>query len=159
MAATLLATKWGRIQDLKPADTDALADPSSTNLVPGGKITNGGVVGKMGYFCIFNMDGGTDADYTHPFDWPVMGDFTVAINSLAADLASATTVDVSVQGSVDGIIYADLHTDMIDNGAIDNAVVFKTYDYDGKGVMPYMRLEITAATASDESIMINVVPH
>ena len=43
---------------------------------------------------------------------------------------------------------------------LDNVTKAAVYDYDAKGRMPYMRLELTAAAnAQNESIMIHVVPH
>ena len=145
MAAALLGTKWSRIADMTATDDLDTDNPDVTPYTtPMGKVANGGVTGTMGYYCIFNMDGGTDEDYTHPFDFPIMGDFTIVLNSGGSDLGAATTMDCSVQGSV----------------AIDNVVAAAVYDYDAKGRMPYMRLELTAASnAQDESIMIHVVPH
>ena len=68
----------------------------------------------MGYFCVFRHDGGTEADWTEPFNFPVNGDFTITINSTGEGLDADTTMDVSVQGSVNGTDYVDLHTDLID---------------------------------------------
>ena len=114
----------------------------------------------MGFFCVFRHDGGTEADWTEPFDFPIMGDFTVAINSSGEDLSHSTTMDVSVQGSIDNVNWVDLHTDLIDGVVIDDTVVAAVYDYDAKGRMPYMRLELTAGTPSTaENILIHVVPH
>jgi hypothetical protein len=158
MAAELLGTKWSRIADMTA--TDALADPASSYVTPGGLVSNGGVTGTMGYYCIFNMDGGTDADYTHPFDFPIMGDFTIVLNSGGSALGGNLTMDCSVQGSVDGVNYVDLHTDVLDGVALNDVTAAAVYDYDAKGRMPYMRLELTAASnAQNESIMIHVVPH
>ena len=139
--------------------TDALA-AGDTYGVPGGLVANGGVTGTMGYYCIFNMDGAAGADETHHFDFPVMGDLTVVINSGGSDLGAATTMDVSMQGSVDNVNWVDLHTDFLDGVAIDNVVAAGVYDYDAKGRMPYMRLELTPASNEQaEAIMIHVVPH
>ena len=153
----ITATKWGRIADMTATDALAAGD---TYGVPGGLVANGGVTGTMGYYCIFNMDGDTGADETHDFDFPVMGDLTVVINSGGSDLDTGTTIDVSMRGSVDGVNYVDLHTDFIDGVSIDNVPAAAVYDYDAKGRMPYMRLELTpASNEEEESIMIHVVPH
>ena len=105
-------------------------------------------------------DGAAGADETHHFDFPVMGDLTVVINSGGSDLGAATTMDVSMQGSVDNVNWVDLHTDFLDGVAIDNVVAAGVYDYDAKGRMPYMRLELTPASNEQaEAIMIHVVPH
>ena len=166
MAAEGKSTKWGRIADL--STTPVYADYTATildagaggRITPGGTVANGGVSGTMGYFCVFRHDGGTEADWTEPFNFPIMGDFTVAINSTGEDLSASTTMDVSVQGSIDNVNWVDLHTDMIDGVVIDDTVVAAVYDYDAKGRMPYMRLELTPASNEQaESIMIHVVPH
>ena len=166
MAAEGKSTKWGRIADLSTTPvyagyTSAMLDAGKgANITPGGTINGQGTTGTMGYFCVFRHDGGTEADWTEPFDFPINGDFTIAINSSGEDLDASTTMDVSVQGSVNGVDYVDLHTDLIDGVVIDNTVVAGVYDYDAKGRMPYMRLELTAGTASTaENILIHVVPH
>jgi len=160
MAAALLGSPWETYVDLAPADADALADPAGLYSKVGPKINGQGTTGSMGHYCYFNMDGGTDADWTHHFDFPVRGDFTIVINALGGNLPSGTTIDVSVLGSVDGTNYVDLHTDIIDGVAIDDTVAVAVYDYDAKGRMPYMKLELTAASnASDETILLAVIPH
>ena len=160
MAAALLGSPWERYVDLAPADADALADPGSAYAKIGPEFRGSGTQGTMGYFCYFNMDGGTDADYTHHFDFPITGDFTIVCNALASDLGGALEMDVSVQGSVDGTNYADLHTDIMNGVTIDDAVKVAVYNYDEKGRMPYMRLELTAAAnAQNETILLAVIPH
>ena len=165
MAAEGKSTNWGRIADLSttPVYSSLTLDAGAGGrITPGGKIANGGVTGTMGYFCVFRHDGGTEADWTEPFNFPIMGDFTIAINGSGEDLSASTTMDVSVQGSIDCVDtnYVDLHTDLIDGVVIDNTVVAAVYDYDAKGRMPYMRLELTAGSASTaENILIHVVPH
>ena len=90
-ASALLATKWSRLADLNPADKNDLDTSfgltggtdlaNQAQTTPTGKIANGGMVSTAnGYYCLFNLDGGTDEDYTHPFDWPVTGDFTITVN-------------------------------------------------------------------------------
>ena len=166
MAAEGKSTKWGRIADLSTTPVYAgftagmLDAGAGANITPGGLVANGGITGTMGYFCVFRHDGGTEADWTEPFDFPINRDFTITINSTGEDLSASTTMDVSVQGSVNGTDYVDLHTDLIDGVVIDDTVVAGVYDYDAKGRMPYMRLELTAGTASTaENILIHVVPH
>ena len=166
MAAEGKSTKWGRIADLSTTPVYAgftagmLDAGAGANITPGGLVANGGITGTMGYFCVFRHDGGTEADWTEPFDFPINGDFTITINSTGEDLSASTTMDVSVQGSVNGTDYVDLHTDLIDGVVIDDTVVAGVYDYDAKGRMPYMRLELTAGTASTaENILIHIIPH
>jgi hypothetical protein len=159
MAAELLGSRWETYTDLNPADADQLVDFSGPLSKPGPKINGSGTIGTMGHYCYFNMDEGTDADYTHPFDFPIDGDFTIVINALAGNLPNGTTMDVSVQGSVDGDNWVDLHLDIIDGLSIDNQLRVVVYDYDAKGRMPKMRLELTAASnASDETILLGIVP-
>ena len=166
MAAEGKSTNWGTIADLSTTPvyagyTAAMLDAGAgANITPEGTINGQGTTGTMGHFCVFRHDGGTEADWTEPFNFPVNGDFTIAINSSGEALSASTTMDVSVQGSVNGTNYVDLHTDLIDGVVIDNTVVAGVYDYDAKGRMPYMRLELTPASNEQaEAIMIHVVPH
>ena len=167
MAAEGKSTNWGTIADLSTTPvyaglTSGLLDAGAgANFTPGGlQNASGGIEGTMGHFCVFRHDGGTEADWTEPFDFPVNGDFTIAINSSGEDLDASTTMDVSVQGSIDNVNFVDLHTDLIDGVVIDDTVVAGVYDYDAKGRMPFMRLELTAGTASTaENILIHVIPH
>ena len=166
MAAEGKSTNWGTIADLSTTPvyagyTAAMLDAGAgANITPGGLVSGTSVTGTMGHFCVFRHDGGTEADWTEPFNFPINGDFTIAINSSGEDLSASTTMDVSVQGSVDGTNYVDLHTDLIDGVVIDDVVVAGVYDYDAKGRMPHMRLELTAGTASTaENILIHVIPH
>ena len=105
MAAESKSTKWGRIADLSTTpvyeNLPALDAGAGAGIVPGGLVANGGVTGTMGYFCVFKHDGGTEADWTEPFNFPVMGDLTIVLNSSGEVTSSNTTFDVSVEGSVD----------------------------------------------------------
>mgnify|MGYP003154161993 CR=1 FL=1 len=155
MAAELLGSKWSTMADLNIAEATVEAFVNTDT--PRSKVTLGNPA-SMGHYCYFAMDGGTDADYTYPFDFPINGDFTIVINALAGNLPNATTIDVSVQGSVDGDNWVDLETDIIDGLSIDNQLRVAVYDYDAKGRMPKMRLELTAASnASDETILLGIV--
>ena len=154
MAVT--ATKWGRIADMTATEALAAGDVGE---VPGGLVANGGVTGTMGYYCIFNMDGDTGADETHDFDFPVNGDLTVVINSGGSNLDTGTTIDVSMRGSVDGVNYVDLHTDVIDGVQMNDALAIGVYDYDAKGRMPFMRLGINPLTGRNETILIAIISH
>jgi len=155
----ILGSPWETYSDLNPTDKDALPESSSQFESIGPKINGAGTIGTMGHFCYFNLDNGTDEDYTLPFDWAINGDFTVVCNALATDLAGSTAMDVSVQGSVDGVNYMDLHEDILDGVAIKDSVQAAVYDYDAKGRMPYMRLGLTPGTGRDESILLAIIPH
>ena len=168
MAAEGKSTKWGRIADL--STTPVYADYPATmldagagaNITPGGAVNGQGTTGTMGYFCVFRHDGGTEADWTEPFNFPVMGDLTIVLNSSGEVTSANTTFDVSVEGSVDGVHYVQLKDNVIADadGNINDNTLAGVYDYDANGRMPYMRLQLTAATASTaENILIHVVPH
>ena len=130
MGAELLGSRWETYTDLNPADADAIADFGGEFSKPGPKINGSGTIGTMGHYCYFNMDEGTDADYTQPFDF-----------------------------SIDGENWVDLHLDIINGVSIDDTLAIAVYDYDAKGRMPKMRLELTAASnASDETILLGIVP-
>ena len=159
MAAELLGSKWSTMADLTVADGTLLTKLVSD--VPGaGSLNN-----TMGHFCHFAMDGGTEDDYTASFDWPVKSDFTIVINAtkIAMTGATNTTLDVGVEGSVDGTnfaLMADKTAILADgDGDIDGNMYLAVYDYDAKGRMPYMRLQLTAATPSDSTFLIAIYPH
>ena len=168
MAAESKSTKWGRIADLDTTPVYAALGATELDagagalVTPGGVIANGGVTGTMGYFCVFRHDGGDEADYTEPFDFPINGDFTIAINGTGEATSANTTFDVSVEGSINGTNYVQLKSNVIADsaGTINANVRAGLYDYDAEGRMPYMRLQLTAATVSDaENILIHVIPH
>ena len=155
----ILGSPWETYSDLNPADKDALPESSSEMESIGPKINGAGTIGTMGHYCYFNLDNGTDEDFTLPFDFPINGDFTIVCNALKTDLAGATAMDLSVQGSIDGVNYLDLHTDLLSGVAIDDAMQAGVYDYDTKGRMPYMRLGLTPGTGRNETILLAIVPH
>jgi hypothetical protein len=154
----LFGSDWSTYSDLAEATIEAAAATD----VFGPSINGSGTTGTMGHYCYFEMDGNTTNDYTKPFDFIVDGDFTVVINATAVATDSATTLDVTVQGSVDGSNYVDLasKTDILEDGdgTIQSLVKMAVYDYDAKGRMPFMRLGITAATPSNSTIVIAIIP-
>tara|TARA_R110000824_G_scaffold339965_1_gene526487 strand:+ start:293 stop:772 length:480 start_codon:yes stop_codon:yes gene_type:complete len=157
----LFGSDWSTYSDLALAE--ATIEAAGAADVFGPSINGSGTTGTMGHFCYFEMDGNTTDDYTKPFDFPVTGDLTIVINATAVNTDAATTLDVSMQGSVDGSNYVELSskTDLLQDsdGTIDTLVKTAVYDYDAKGRMPYMRLGITAATPSNSTIVLAVVPH
>ena len=154
MSATLLGSKWSTKADLS-VNVEAFTDAD----VPG----DGKLDVTMGHFCHFNMDDGAHADYTRHFDWPVNGDFTVVVNATGVTVDdSSNALDVGVQGSVDGTNYVSLGAaDAVIDGLVIGGGLAKAgvYDLDANGKMPYMRLVITAADASDSTIVVAVIPH
>lgn len=152
MAAERHGSHWSTKADLTVTNAVTLAYTVDSKLGEALSTT-------MGHYCAFRMDGGTDADYTYDFDFPILGDFMIVLNPTGADLGSGTTIDCTVQGSADGTNYVDLHTDIIDDGAIDDAMVTAVYDADAKGIMPFMRLELTSVSNHvDEAMIIQIVP-
>ena len=152
MAAEKLGGKWSKGADLSLGDATIRDYTTGTDL-------SASLSKTMGNYCAFDMDGGTDADYTEPFDFPILGDFMVIVNATGINLGAATTMDVSVQGSADGDNWVDLHTDILDGVAIDDVMATAVYDADAKGIMPYMRLELTAASnARTEAILLQIDP-
>ena len=152
--AERLGSKWSSLADLTIAN--ATVEAYASSVIPGESTLNN----TVGHWCYFAMDGGTDADYTYDFDWPIQGDFTIIINPTLIDTDAATTLNVSVKGSVDGTNYVDLHDNIISAGAIDTAAQVAVYDLDAKGKLPHMHLELTAAAnQSDSTIIIGVIPH
>ena len=155
----LTATKWGRKADYAGFDGD---DTAPTGTIPGGAIANGGETSTMGYYCKFDMGSDTSVNYSHAFDFPVTGDLTIVVNPTGENLGGGQSPNVSIQGSVDGIAtnYVDLHDNIITSTDIDDNAAAAVYDYDAKGRMPYMRVEITqTSSARDKAIMVVVVPH
>lgn len=155
MAAEKLGGKWSTSANLAAGDAAILAYTTGTDL----SDVAYGVTKTMGHYCVFDMDGGTDADFTEHFDFPILGDFMIIVNPTGVNLSGGVAVDVSVQGSADGTNYVDLHTDILDGVTIDDAMVTAVYDADAKGIMPYMRLEITTtANAQNEAILLQIDP-
>ena len=155
----LTATKWSKKADYAGFGPD---DTAPIGTIPGGVVANGGETSTMGNYCIFDMGSDTSVNYTHPFDFPVTGDLTIVVNSTGEDLGGAQSPNVSIQGSIDGVEtnYVDLHDNIITSTDIDDNAAAVVYDYDAKGRMPYMRIEITqTSSARDKAIIVNVVPH
>ena len=157
----LFGSSWSTYADLSLAEATIEAAAATDTFGP--SVNGLGTIGNMGHFCYFEMDGNTTDDYTKPFDFPVNGDLTIVINATKVNTDASTTLDVSMQGSVDGVNYvelADKTTILQDSdGTIDTIVKSAVYDYDAKGRMPFMRLGITAATPSNSTIVIAVIPH
>jgi hypothetical protein len=155
----LFGSDWSTYSDLTLAE--ATIEAAGATDIFGPSVNGSGTKGTMGHFCYFEMDGNTTDDYTKPFDFVVEGDFTVVINATAVNTDAATTVDVTVQGSVDGSNYVALTANIIQDsdGTIDTLVKTAVYDYDANGRMPFMRIGITAATPSNSTIVIAIIPH
>ena len=161
MAVT--GSQWSKQADLTLAQ--ATLEAKSKHEPPSGKVNGQGTNGTMGYWCHFDMNNTDVAQDTEPFDFPVNGDLTVAINATAGDFTgvSGATADVSVIGSVDGTNYVELADKTIcvqdSDGTIDGAMKVFVYDYDAKGRLPYMALRIQMNTGTAFAFLVNVIPH
>lgn len=155
-AGVVLGSKWSTKANLSL--TEATLEAYDKTIIPGGDSLNN----TMGHFCHFAMLADTNDNYTEPFDWPIFEDFLVVVNPTGVDTDNATTIDVTVNGSFDGTEYVELaaKTDIIQDsdGNIDGNALVGLYDLDAKGKMDIMRLTITAATPSDSTVLIAIVP-
>ena len=121
-----------------------------------------GINAQVRHEChMWNVD---TADFASlPFDWAVNGDFTVVVNSAgnSAD-ADPGAIEVEIEGSVDGTNWTQLQ-DMGDFSPGTSAVVGTlVYDFDTYGKMPYMRVTMNSANATDNSakpFKVNVFMH
>lgn len=155
-------SKWSRQADLTVAGATLEAYGKETP--PSAKVNGSGTAGTMGYWCHYDAGGTTERRTTEPFPFPVIGDLTIVINATAVDFGSADTIDLSMQGSMNGTAWTELadETALIQDstGTVEDVVLACVYDYDAKGRMPYMRLAIQAnATSANNAILIGVVPH
>ena len=160
---------WVRIGSNTNSTLDSsalIADNSNTIINSGLENPAPGTAGEMRRECHVwmdeNGDTGGNASQTANFDWVVKGDFTVTINAALKTLdADPGNVDVDVYGSVDGTNYTKM-ADLITWTAGTATMAVAVYDYDGSGVMPYMRLEFSQTNDVDNSgtpIKVVVNPH
>jgi hypothetical protein len=141
-----------------------------TNIVDDNKAgqyaANGDWVGKGGHVfkeCTLTLNGTGNA-FTEHFDFPIMGDLTIVVNSNGADIDNnypGANCKVTVQGSVDGTSWVDLDTSSAFTGGvtIDGKAQMHLYDYDEEGRMPYMRLKMVGNGTGTNDIKIAVIPH
>jgi hypothetical protein len=115
-----------------------------------------------------DLNGAPDYAYTSTFDWPVMSDFSVYYESKDASgdpqtlnlNGSSSDLIVTIQGSVDGVKYVDMHTgDAIVREGSEVGVF--VYDMDGSGIAPFIRIKITADDGfiGTHDLWVTVVPH
>jgi len=126
-----------------------------------------GTDGQVRHECLMWLDG-TAKISTNNFDFSINGDFTVVLNGTLNQMpANAGTVDVDVEGSLDGTNYTKLQ-DLVSwaagGGATTETVAMGVYDYDGNGRLPYMRLALTPsgdanADAVEDHIKITIFLH
>ena len=103
-----------------------------------------------------------DNTETKDFNWSVIGNFTVVLNSaLQTSMSDPGDIDVDIVGSVDGENYTKM-SDLVTWDAGTGTVGIGVYDYNANGVMPYMRIRLNCGSAvdnSDKPIKINVMMH
>jgi hypothetical protein len=104
-----------------------------------------------------------DDTETKDFNWSVIGNFTVVLNSaLQTSMSDPGDIDVDIVGSVDGENYIKM-ADLVNWDAGTGTVGIGTYDYNAHGVMPYMRIRLncenSGADNSAKPIKINVMMH
>ena len=140
----MAASKWHKITNTTDADL-------------AGSLTLKG--GTMLIECNIDLNGQTEV-FTEHFDFPVIGDFTLVVNSGSENVTNTyfgANCKVKVQGSVDGTNYVEL--DSFANKDFDTKPYVHVYDYDGKGRMPYMRISVDGNGSGSEDIKIAIIPH
>ena len=110
----------------------------------------------------------TDKLSTPNFNWAVMGDFTVTITTHDYDPGEAEDgdsegsekhIDIDIMGSVDGTNYVELDgkDDIIVDTKKAGAYV---YDFDSKGLMPHMRIDVDPdGTITSQQVWVTVTSH
>ena len=141
----MAASKWHRITNITDSD------------LAGSLTLLGGTVFRE---CNIKL-AGTSEVFTLPFDWAIKGDFTVVVNSGSVNVANTYFGDsnckIAVRGSVDGDTYIDLDT--ATDKDFDTKPYAHVYDYDGKGIMPYMRIGLDGSGNGAEVIKVAIFPH
>ena len=122
---------------------------------------HGGINAQVRHEChMWLIDG--DNTETKDFNWSVIGNFTVVLNSaLQTSMSDPGDIDVDIVGSVDGENYTKM-SDLVTWDAGTGTVGIGVYDYNANGVMPYMRIRLNCGSAvdnSDKPIKINVMMH
>ena len=144
-------------------DLDVVAVTNSENLANVDIVQNEGINAQVRHECHMWLDY-TDPIDTKPFDWPVIGDFTVMVNAANVTLAADPgNVDIDVMGSVDGTTYVKLADGLTWYAATAATQVDSfVYDYDASGRMPYMLIRFDCGTNNDnrhKPIKIVVMAH
>ena len=119
-----------------------------------------GINAQVRHECHMWLDD-TNAIYTKTFDWAINTDFTVVMNGALQTLAGDPgNLECVIQGSIDNTNWVDMR-DMGDWDAGTATVGQLTYDFDGYGRMPYMKINVdgNAVDNSAEPFTINVFMH
>jgi hypothetical protein len=147
----MAASKWYKITNIVDADG------------AGQLLADGTFAGKGGHVfkeCDIDLNGTTEV-YTESFDFPIMGDFSIVVNTGGVNinnLYSGANCKINVYGSVDGVNWTDA-LDSIANKDFDGKPYVHVYDYDEEGRMPFMRIGLDGNGAGTEKIKVAVIPH
>ena len=139
-------------------DTDSPANVSIVQTATGAS----GINAQVRHEChMWNID--TADTSSKSFDWAVNGDFTVVVNSAGQTVAvDPGAIEVEIEGTVDNSNWQQMQ-DMGDyTPGTTDAVGVLVYDFDTYGRMPYMRITMNSANASDNSakpFKVNVFMH
>jgi len=151
------------------SNTNSAVDPGTDSSGKFGDQPNvsvvtagGGINAQVRHEChMWNVD---TADFSSlPFNWAINTDFTVVVNSAGNTADSYPgAIEVEIEGSVDGDNWMQMR-DMGDFSPGTAAVVGTlVYDFDTYGRMPYMRITMNSANATDNSakpFKVNVFMH
>ena len=146
-----MASKWYKITNVVDADG------------AGQLIADGTFTGKGGHVfkeCDITLNG-TDEVYTEPFDFPIMGDFSIVVNTSGVDITDTyfgTACKINVYGSVDNVNWTDA-LDSAANKDFDGKPYVHVYDYDEEGRMPFMRIGLDGDGSGANKIKIAIIPH
>mgnify|MGYP003652996569 CR=1 FL=1 len=116
--------------------------------------------------CKITYDNNSGDASTPPFNWPVMGDFTVIlenrITSTGVLEAVDQNIDLKFEASVDGDNYFELYEEanVLDSPATQDAHI---YDFDSKGLFPHMRVTLDPDAALGASpahdVYVTIITH
>ena len=147
----MAASKWYKITNIVDADG------------AGQLLADGTFAGKGGHVfkeCDIALNGTTEV-FTESFDFPVMGDLSIVVNSSGVDITDTyfgANCKINVYGSVDGVNWTAA-LDSAANKDFDTKPYVHVYDYDEEGRMPYMRIGLDGHGSATNRIKIAVIPH
>ena len=162
------SSRWTKLG----SNTNSTVDPGTDSIGQFGDHPNiditqsatgaSGINAQVRHEChMWNVD---TADFASlPFDWAVNGDFTVVVNSAGnTPDYNPGNIEVEIEGSIDAENWTQLQ-DMGDFApGTDPLVGTLIYDFDTYGKMPYMRITMNSANATDNSakpFKVNVFMH
>jgi hypothetical protein len=147
----MAASKWYKITNVVDADG------AGQRIADGTFNAQGGHVFKE---CDIDLAGTTEV-FTEPFDFPIMGDFSIVVNTSGVDIDnnySGAACKIAVYGSVDNVNWTDA-LDSTTNKDFDGKPYVHVYDYDEEGRMPFMRIGLDGNGSGTNKIKVAVIPH